>query len=107
MSLPCGWRTRTTVSNEAEAGCSLREGVIPFQFTRTGRNVVDNPVVEAPGNRGIIVRHQHYKALCPRRHILPVKLRGEIGASTAESINLLQTYCASNLRSRNKGTFSA
>jgi len=30
-----------------------------------------------------------------------------LGCDSDESMNLLQTYCASNLRSRNKGTFSA
>ncbi len=82
MGLPCGRRTWSTVSNEAIAVGALGEGVIALQFARTGRDIVDNPMVEAPGNRCIIVGHEQDEALRPCRHIHPVQLRGDIGAGT-------------------------
>src|SRR5947209_7591300 len=86
MGLTRSWRTRTPVSNGTEAGCAFSEGMIAFQFACIGRNIVDNPMVEATGYWGIIVRHEQHEALRPCWHICPVQLRGGIGASTAKLI---------------------
>ena len=89
MNLARSRRTRPTVSSGAEAGCSFREGVITLQLAHTSRNIVDDPMVEASRKWGVIVRHEHHKALRPCRHILPVKLGSNIGARTAELIQLM------------------
>src|SRR5437016_3584711 len=47
-----GW-TWPTVSSKAIAVCSLGKGLIPFQFARTGRDIVDNP------NNSCVYREPH------------------------------------------------
>src|SRR3989442_970282 len=55
MGLPCSRRTRSPVASRAETGCSFGEGIIPFQFAYTSRNIVNNPMVESTRYWGIIV----------------------------------------------------
>src|SRR5579864_233926 len=58
MGLARRRRTRATVAGEAEAVGSLGEGVIAFEFARAGRDIVDDPVVEATVNGGIVIGHE-------------------------------------------------
>ena len=55
MGLTRGRRTGPTVSNEAKTVGSFGESVIALQLARTGGNIVDDPMVESTGHRGIIV----------------------------------------------------
>lgn len=89
MGLSRRRRTRPTISNEAIAVGSFGKGVIAFQLARAAWDIIDNPVVETTVNRSVIVRHKQRKALRACWHIRPVQLRRDIGAGTAELIDLL------------------
>lgn len=89
MGLPGRRRTGSAVSDEAIAVGSFGEGVIAFQFARIPRDVIDDPVMETAVYRGIIVRQKQREALRSARHVRPVQFGGDIGAGTAELIDLL------------------
>ncbi len=81
-------RTWTTIANGSKVVRTFAKGIVPLQLSRGPRNVIDNPVMKSSRNRCIVIRYGKREAIGPFGNANPVEFGRDIGASTAELVEL-------------------
>src|ERR1700694_731540 len=82
MKFTRGGRTGSSIGHDMHTAGSLGEGLVPCYLSRTGGNIVNDPMMEAARIRSIVIGHGQNEALRLRRHIRPLKRRSDIAAGT-------------------------